>query len=100
MGVLCTVYIYFCVCTVYILQLLFSQYNDRALAHTERVCANARYVSQLHLWQETPTGPNLQGGSRDEASLEATHQEEETLTILDGCRRRRVVMEKITITVI
>ncbi len=44
-------------------------------------------MHKVHIRQETPAGPNSQEGSRDEASMKADHQEEETLTILDGCGR-------------
>jgi hypothetical protein len=34
-----------------------------------------------------PAHPSLQGSGRDEASAEAAHQEKETTTILDECRK-------------
>ncbi len=36
---------------------------------------------------KTPACLSSQSGSRDEASVEASHQEEETKTILGGCRK-------------
>jgi hypothetical protein len=61
----------------------FSRYNGRALA----LCASAQDTSWPHICQETPASPNSGGGSRDEASLEAVHEEEETTAVLDRCAR-------------
>jgi hypothetical protein len=36
-----------------------------------------------HFWQGMSTYPSSHGDSRDESGKEATHQEEETETILD-----------------
>jgi hypothetical protein len=66
---------------------LFSWYNDQALAHSEQVCASAEDISWPHICQETPASPNSERGSRNKASLEAVHQEEETAAILDRCAR-------------
>ncbi len=40
-----------------------------------------------HIVQGIPAYPRSQGDSRDEASEVAAHWKEETMTILDGCRR-------------
>jgi hypothetical protein len=46
-----------------------------AMAIIERVHADVLESPWFHIWQETPTNPSSQGGSRDEASVEAVHQE-------------------------
>jgi hypothetical protein len=47
------------------------------------MCKRAGHILILH--PETPARPSSQS-SRDEASMEAAHQEEETTAILEGCR--------------
>jgi hypothetical protein len=39
------------------------------------------------IWQELPAHPSSQTDIRDEASVEAAQQEEETTAIRNGCRK-------------
>jgi hypothetical protein len=64
-------FLFMCVC----------QCNDRALAHIKLVRAGAWIMLGCQ------PAPAHRGESRDEASVEAAHQEEETTAILDGSRR-------------
>jgi hypothetical protein len=69
---------------------LHSCYIDRALAHAGHRC------TQTQGMPPPPPPPTWEGyysiqappiRSRDEASVEVAHQEEETTAILDGCGR-------------
>jgi hypothetical protein len=63
---------------------LSSWYNDLALGLIEWVPVGAQDMFWTHIWQDTSAAhPNSQRDSRDEASVETAHQEEETMTILD-----------------
>jgi hypothetical protein len=59
----------------------------RALARIEQVSMGTMDIIPPHICQEMPPILKSQGGSRDQASEEEAHQEEETNIILDRCRR-------------
>jgi hypothetical protein len=66
---------------------LSSQRNDWALANIEQVHKGAQDMFWTHIWQRTLARPSSQEGSRDQARVEAAHQVEGTMTILEACRR-------------
>jgi hypothetical protein len=64
-----------------------SRKNDRAVAHVEQLLAGTAGTSPSRIWLGTPAYPNSRGESRDEASHEAGHQQEETTDILNGSKK-------------
>ncbi len=71
-----------------------SRFNDGALAHIEQLLAGATGTSPPYIWHGTPAYPNSRGERRDEASLEAGHQQEETTDILNGSKKADIAKDK------
>jgi hypothetical protein len=40
-----------------------------------------------HIWKVMPACPSLEGGSREEGSMETGYQEEAIMSLLDRCRK-------------
>ncbi len=57
---------------------------NRALSRIEQLRAGAMDDLLPYIRQRIPAYPSCWGDERDEAGEEATHQEEETATILDS----------------